>query len=615
MIKKYVLILLLFPFCIQAQTVEFESTLTADLSAYTAINSEVANFAGLGEYEVFLDTDTGVLDKPIILVDGFDPGDTRTIAGLYSLLDFTGSSGPENLADIVRAQGYDVIILNFPSYFRLDDNSLLNIDNAIDNNADMVIDELDYPGSTLVNGGADFIERNAMLLVDLINTLNGPEAQGGKVGDEELVIIGPSMGGLISRYALNFMEDDAQDHETRLWMSFDSPHLGANVPLGFQHQFNFLGFGLGDDLNVVELQGIVNGLLKSPAARQLLVDHFEAHLMDGSEFDFDPTKLLPEAHPYRAVFENNINSLTPTGFPQNTRNVSIINGSGIGTAYKAADGTTDITPGFAALAIEDLEIPDSPLPQTTADININFTPLTEDDMGNDVGPQLISKVFVEGFLIFGFITLVDVEIQAEAPSFSDGIDAASGGLFDLGGFTDGLGGDPIIDNFLTSLTVNKFSFIPSVSGMALEITNNEVNWYHDINLGDPGGTGDTLNNTPFVNWYMPDDNENHVELTEENVAFALTEIFQQTLSNTDFETITSIKIEKNPIENEITILSSRILDDVNISIIDITGKVVFSSNQTLDRRSSIPLNLDSGMYILNLESKDNYNYRTKIIVK
>ncbi|WP_298895947.1 T9SS type A sorting domain-containing protein [uncultured Psychroserpens sp.] len=615
MIKNYVLILLLFPFCIQAQTVEFESTLTADLSAYTAINSEVANFAGLGEYEVFLDTDTGVLDKPIILVDGFDPGDTRTIAGLYSLLDFTGSSGPENLADLVRAQGYDVIILNFPSYFRLDDNSLLNIDNATDNNADMVIDELDYPGSTLVNGGADFIERNAMLLVDLINTLNGPEAQGGKVGDEELVIIGPSMGGLISRYALNFMEEDAQDHETRLWMSFDSPHLGANVPLGFQHQFNFLGFGLGDDLNVVELQGIVNGLLKSPAARQLLVDHFEAHLLDGSEFDFDPTKLLPEAHPYRAVFENNINSLTPTGFPQNTRNVSIINGSGIGTAYKAADGTTDITPGFAALAIEDLEIPDSPLPQTTADININFTPLTEDDMGNDVGPQLISKVFVEGFLIFGFITLVDVEIQAEAPSFSDGIDAASGGLFDLGGFTDGLGGDPIIDNFLTSLTVNKFSFIPSVSGMALEITNNEVNWYHDINLGDPGGTGDTLNNTPFVNWYMPDDNENHVELTEENVAFALTEIFQQTLSNTDFETITSIKIEKNPIENEITILSSRILDDVNISIIDITGKVVFSSNQTLDRRSSIPLNLDSGMYILNLESKDNYNYRTKIIVK
>ncbi|MCD2260329.1 T9SS type A sorting domain-containing protein [Psychroserpens luteolus] len=604
MIKKYVLILLLFPFCIQAQTVEFESTLTADLSAYTAINSEVTNFAGLGEYEVFLDTDTGVLDKPIILVDGFDPGDTRTIAGLYSLLDFTGSSGPENLADLVRAQGYDVVILNFPSYFRLDDNSLLNIDDATDNNADMVIDELDYPGSTLVNGGADFIERNAMLLVDLINTLNAD-----KVGDEELVIIGPSMGGLISRFALNFMEDDAQDHETRLWMSFDSPHLGANVPLGFQHQFNFLGFGLGDDLNVVELQGIVNGLLKSPAARQLLVDHFEAHLMDGSEFDFDPTKLLPEAHPYRAVFESSINSLTSTGFPQNTRNVSIINGSGIGSPYKAGDGTTDVTTGFPALAIENLEIPGSPLPQTNADININLTPATAD------GPQLISKVFVEGFLIFGFITLVDVEIDAQAPTFSDGVDAASGGLFDLGAFTSGLGSDPLIDSFLMSLAIDKFSFIPSVSGMALEITNNEVNWYHDINLGDPGGTGDTLNNTPFVNWYMPDDNENHVELTEENVAFALTEIFQQTLSNTDFETITSIKIEKNPIENEITILSSRILDDVNISIIDITGKVVFSSNQTLDRRSSIPLNLDSGMYILNLESKDNYNYRTKIIVK
>ncbi|WP_298902272.1 T9SS type A sorting domain-containing protein [uncultured Psychroserpens sp.] len=607
MMKKYFLPLLLFPFCVQAQTIEFESTRTADFTGYTG----ETEFAGLGEYEIFLDTDTGVLDKPIILVDGFDPGDTRTIAGLYSLLDFTGSEGDQNLADLVRAQGFDVVILNFPSYFRLNDNSLLNIDDATDTNADMVIDELDYPGSTLVNGGADFIERNSMLLVDLIETLNAD-----KVGDEELVIIGPSMGGLISRFALNFMENDAGlDHETRLWISFDSPHLGANVPLGFQHQFNFLGFGLGDDLNVVQLQDVVNGLLKSPAARQLLVDHFEAHLMDGSEFDFDPTKLLPEAHPYRAIFENNINSLTPTGFPQNTRNVSIINGSGIGAAYKAVDGTTDVTPGFAALAIEDLEIPGSPLPQTTADININFTPFTEDDMGNNVGPQLISKVFVEGFLIFGFITLVDVEIQAEAPSFSDGVDAASGGLFDLGGFTDGLGGDPIIDNFLTSLTVDKFSFIPSVSGMALEITNNEVNWYHDINLGDPGGTGDTLNNTPFVNWYMPDANENHVELTEQNVAFALTEIFQETLSNTDFENIASIKVEKNPIENELTILSSEVLDDVNISLIDITGKLVFSSHQTLDRRSSIPLNLDSGLYILSLQSKENFNYRTKIIIK
>ncbi|SDR92680.1 Por secretion system C-terminal sorting domain-containing protein [Formosa sp. Hel1_31_208] len=600
MIKKYTLLFFLLPLFIQAQTIEFESAITPDLSGYTG----VPEFAGLGEYEIFLDTDTGVLDKPIILVDGFDPGDGRTISGLYNLLDFTGSEGQQNLADLVRAQGFDVVILNFPSYFRLTDNSLLNIDDATDNNADLVIDELDYPGSTLVDGGADFMERNAMLLVDLITTLNTD-----KVGDEELVIIGPSMGGLISRFALNYMENQTLDHETRLFISFDSPHLGANIPLGFQHQFNFLANGLGNDLNITALQPIVNGLLKSAAARQLLVDHFEAHLVSGSDAEFDPTKLLPEAHPYRAVFENNINSLTATGFPQNTRNVSMINGSGIGSPYLAIDNTP-VTPGFVALAVQDLPIPTSPLPQTTADININLTPATVD------GPQLISKIFVEGFFLFGFITLVDVEVQAEAPSFSDGVDAASGGLFNLSGFTAGLGGDPIIDSFLTSLTIDKFNFIPSVSAMALDSNPvGENDWFHDIDLGTPEGTGDTLNSTPFVNWYMPDDNEDHVQLTEQNVAFALSEIIPETLSNIEFENITSLKIEKNPIEDNLTILSNKVVDGVTITAFDITGKSVFVSQQTLERRTTLPLNLETGLYILNIQTKDNYNYRTKVVVK
>ena len=317
-----------------------------------------------------------------------------------------------------------------------------------------------------------------MLLVDLINTLNGPVGEGGKVGDEELVIIGPSMGGLISRYALNFMEFEAEnnggpDHETRLWISFDSPHLGANVPLGFQHQFNFLGFGLGDDLNIVELQDVVSGLLSSPAARQLLIDHFETHLEAGSDVIFDPTKLLPQAHPYRTVFETHINDLRPSGFPENTRNVAIINGSGIGAPYQSITNT-DVTPGFAALDIQNLALPDvPPLTNVNADININLTPTTAN------GAQLISKVNVSGFFIFP-ITLIDVEVDAQAPTFTDGVDAASGGLFDLGGFTGGLGGDPLIDSFLAALQLDKFSFIPSVSGMALESSpQGEVNWYHD----------------------------------------------------------------------------------------------------------------------------------------
>ena len=63
-----------------------------------------------------------------------------------------------------------------------------------------------------------------------------------KQGNEPNVVIGPSMGGLITRYALAYMEqqlantgDNAKwNHETRLWVSFDAPHQGANIPFGVQ---------------------------------------------------------------------------------------------------------------------------------------------------------------------------------------------------------------------------------------------------------------------------------------------------------------------------------------------------------------------------------------------
>ncbi|HNQ27038.1 MAG TPA: hypothetical protein PKL92_03880, partial [Aquaticitalea sp.] len=181
----------------------------ADLSAY----GEANNYKGIGEYDIYLSPDN-VLDKPIILVDGFDFGDTRNIQSIYELLNFDDNGTPSNLADLVRAEGFDVIILNFPVYTRPEDNAL-------------------------IDGGVDYIERNAMLLVELIQIINGQ-----KEGDEPNVIIGPSMGGLISRYALNYMENQSLTHDTRLWISFDSPHLGANVPIGFQHLFNYLAFGL-----------------------------------------------------------------------------------------------------------------------------------------------------------------------------------------------------------------------------------------------------------------------------------------------------------------------------------------------------------------------------------
>ncbi|WP_412560043.1 T9SS type A sorting domain-containing protein [Winogradskyella sp. MIT101101] len=561
--KLYFSILLFLPVLIFGQTA-LTSGITPDLSAY----GEAVNYPGEGEYEIFLSPDN-ILDKPIIVVDGFDPGDARDIPGLYSLLDFTGSSGTQNLADLVRAQGFDVVILNFPVYIRTAD------------------------GAT-VDGGADFMERNAMLLVELLDIINTAKTAN---SPEENVIIGPSMGGIITRYALNYMEANTLDADTRLYISFDSPHHGANVPIGLQHQLNYLAF---NDLNPVpEVQPLINSLLKSPAARQLLVDHFEPHLQSGSTVEFDPALTLPQPHPFRTTFEASINSFTSNGFPQNTRNVSIINGSGIGSTYLAADGVTPITNGFT---IVDTSIPvDGPFGPIDVEVEIYMTPATG-------AAQPVSNFYAPVFPPF---IVVESTASSGTTNF-DGVDSAPGGLFDLSGLTGDLGGGGgLAAEFLAALQIDKFSFIPSVSALALDITDeatgDDINWHHSIDLAGRA----TTNDTPFDNTFLPDDNEPHVQLTEDNVNFALVEILTPPLSISGNDRMT-FQLEKNPIDNELVLLSNR-NTYANISIVDVAGKMVFNSTTSLGSRTSIPVKLTSGFYIVNVRAENNETFTTKFL--
>lgn len=55
-----------------------------------------------------------------------------------------------------------------------------------------------------------------------------------KVGNEQNVVIGMSMGGLVARYALRHMETTNRIHDTKLYISHDAPHQGANLPLSLQ---------------------------------------------------------------------------------------------------------------------------------------------------------------------------------------------------------------------------------------------------------------------------------------------------------------------------------------------------------------------------------------------
>jgi len=492
------------------------ATRTPDLAIY----GETDLSAGKCEYEIFTSPD-GVFDKPIYVIDGFDPTDGRNTTAVYNLLTYVDGGGvTRNLGDRIRnEEGYDIVIVNFPVYT-----------NAAGN---------------VIDGGADFIERNALSVVTVIETLNAQ-----KVGTEQNIIIGPSMGGLISRYALRYMEQNTLNHQTRLWISFDSPHYGANVPIGLQHLFNYFAYGYGDSDGVKPL---INGMLRSPAAKQMLVDHFQAHILAGAgaALGDDPVvpssglPLTPTGYPgVRNNFQNRMNTM---GFPQNTRNVSMINGSGALAKFKDKNNN-DINPGFDFIGTSS-----SQANIDTGDVFaiINTRAMTFCEfMPNANVQETIVDVDIQAQIFF-WITQDSFLATAKQSAGSNGVDSSPGGLFDMSSLADSLPpGDPVLTNFLGAMKADKFSFIPAVSGMALNvggvITANQPNYYFNINMGAKdlpwdGTTTTTTNTTPFKNWYLPPTNENHVTITQGNVDFAWCEIVKPDVdfANTGANTLTA----------------------------------------------------------------------------
>lgn len=539
--KKITLLLLaIFTVSLYSQTPGGESAITnIDATIPYQGFDDSSPLLGSGEYKIFYDNIDGELDKPIFFVDGFDPNDSRKISDMYNLLDF-GNSG-DNLADIIRDEGYDLVVLNFPN---------------------------DYPSptdGTIIKGGADYIQRNAYVLVELINTINGIK----EVDAEQSVIIGPSMGGLISRYALAYMEDQSLDHDMRLYLSFDSPHLGANVPIGVQYTFNYLVNG---DPGLTDLEPVVSGLLNSAAAKQMLIDHYLGHV-DGSGVEQDGSIHTPKGAPnYRDAFQTELDAM---GFPQNSRNIAISNGSGM-SQMTGSPGMELINHVFNIAT------------GTDATIDIHFTPLTS------------QNITVSGIdITFFSIPISSYSASAESTALSDGIDSAPGGLFDLYSFDDG--SNPLVTEFVTNLNSQYFNFIPTLSSLAIS---SELNWY----------AAPDENDSPFDSAYFPNDNELHVLLTDDNVAFALDEI-RETLGVSDDHKIShAIRLEKNPIQNNLVLLNPSNTNEAHLIIADVTGKVVYENKKLiLHERTSIPINLATGLYILNLKT-NNKILKTKFLV-
>ncbi len=549
--KNYILLLMLSSTFLFGQTPGSESAIM-NINAtipYQGYDEAIPQL-GSAQYKIYYDNVDGVLDKPIFLIYGFDPNGSRDIQSVYELLNY-GDSGM-NLGDLIRDEGYDLVMLNF---------------------------EAAYPSptdGTILMGGADYIQRNAFTLVELINTVNGI-----KVGAEKNVMIGPSMGGLIARYALRYMEQNALDHDTRLNIAFDTPHHGANVPIGMQYLFNYMVNG---EPGVMEAESLINGLLNSPAAKQMLIDHYLGHV-DATGIQQNNAAHTPKGAPnFRDAFQGELDAM---GLPQNTRNIAISNGSGVGQ-MTGSPGMELLKHTFDTGTINVGGIPLA----TRANVTVRFAPAANESV----------KVtdFVGQTQTVTWFNAIAFEAIAQSTSSSAGLDSAPGGQFDLFSFDDGT--NSLITEFTSNLNSQYFSFIPTLSSLAID---NQSNWYASPDVND----------SPFANTYIPADNEPHVTLTDGNVAFALDEIFQGSLGTNKFTDTTKIKLQQNPVNNTLTLLSPTDFQNAKISIIDLTGKTVLNRNIPLTKSTTVPFNLEAGLYLLNIQTENGFIYNTKLVVK
>jgi pimeloyl-ACP methyl ester carboxylesterase len=222
---------------------------------------------------------TGAFDKPLIFVEGIDFNRNRSA-------ERNGDFGWCQLTSGIDDPSYDYSMLaRMPI--------LLN--EAIAHGYDIIL--LDFCD------GANYMEHNGQLLVHLIQTVNA-----NKVGDEPLVVAGASMGGQVVRYALDFMEINNMPHCARLYLSLDSPHEGANIPISIQQAIH---------LNAAKnagAQNFVTNYLNRPATKQLLNNRYIPNA---------PLSSFLHTAENAAWYDR----MHTWGMPKQSRNVSIANGS------------------------------------------------------------------------------------------------------------------------------------------------------------------------------------------------------------------------------------------------------------------------------------------------
>ena len=224
-----------------------------------------------------------VFDKPIIIVQPFDP---KNEIGNYQLYKYFNQNYPSYSTGFIssmRSLGYDFVIVTFTK-------------------------------------NTDFIENNAAVLEQVIDKVNAT-----KTGNNKITVIGWSMGGLVTRWCLKDMEDRGVTHNVDKYFSYDAPQQGANALLSMQFYLQ----EIVHDMPYLKWSKTINQTIaaaQSPAARQMLI----------TQAEYNTQPFTPAGYTLDAVRAKFAQALLTKGYPQKATCYGISLGRGNNTA-----GTTN----------------------------------------------------------------------------------------------------------------------------------------------------------------------------------------------------------------------------------------------------------------------------------
>lgn len=493
---------------------------------------------GAQAYIKYAPAHNGKLLKPLIFVDG---------------IDFNSKTYTHN-GEVIRhgSTGWDVLVMGNdaaePNPFDVDQNGVavasefsyyptaFNTFLSEPNNYDIIF--LDF------GEGADWIQKNGLELIELINRVNERKAIHAANGETvcDNAVIGASMGGQVVKWALSTMEEQGVNHQTHTYVSFDSPHRGAYLPASLQ-AFALLS-------NRAHIMPESWESLNSPAARQMVMRHISAGpQFSGIELDFrkdfncisefawqqhdDIDIEFSSTAAIRSGYEGEVAAL---GYPQITRNVAISCGSRTGTPQGVPEGGVlfeagrdvgvnriagycndpgNVQLGYAFYALMRAAKGGPPGSKGVFHISVceeaeyQYAPKTV--FAGFIPKSLIS--FSESDIPCAYVYLNATNLLSNTPNFENASGCSRTDIIGLKKAMDEVGVDVIA-------SLGKFSFMPTISALDIQwpMDDEHLNMEFDpLALPNQGLT-------PFDAVYAEVENLRHIELTPDMVTFVIEQL-------------------------------------------------------------------------------------------